>query len=318
MDRQRVSSSCIAGTQDRDQPTRRGVLAGVCPSWQGENHAGAIAVASSRALRSGSAGGCARLRRCRSSAGSAKATVAARDRARLPRAHIWFSSRRTRASHRRKNVIGLLAAKFCPTTRSRFLDRPAEKGESVRGHDLRCKARQTSGVEKPPVRLGLLSRSCYARHFGAQAVYVTVRPARHQQDEQSCDPCAANRFLRRNWKRRRAGKILFHARERRKIRWPDFFLGKSNRMDDYQAGRWYGPRPSNANSVFRRLYERFAKRSAKNVRLIAKRLRASRRRREPCLYRPRKQNRVCLRDEPNGAIAAAHRKSVAAGGHHLR
>src|SRR5206468_1484885 len=61
--RQRVCLAYVARTQDRSQPTRGRVLARVCSCGQRKSHACAVAVASSRALRSGSASRRARLRR---------------------------------------------------------------------------------------------------------------------------------------------------------------------------------------------------------------------------------------------------------------
>ncbi len=43
--------------------------------------------------------------------------------------------------HRWKNLIRLLATKFCPAAQSRSLDRLARKGESAHGDDLRCEKR---------------------------------------------------------------------------------------------------------------------------------------------------------------------------------
>ncbi len=71
----------------------------------------------------------------------ANTVVAARNRPRLSRPHLRVSSRRTRAPHRWKNLIRLLATKFCPAAQSRSLDRLARKGESAHGDDLRCEKR---------------------------------------------------------------------------------------------------------------------------------------------------------------------------------
>src|SRR3989441_6161051 len=83
-------------------------------------------------------------------------------------------------------------------------------------------------------------------------------------------------------------------------------------MDDHDARRRRGPHFSNTDSIFSRIYERFTKRSAKNIRPIRNFLRASRRRGQPRICRSREQNRIRVRHEPNGAIASAERKIVAA------
>ena len=75
------------------------------------------------------------------------------------------------------NAVGLLAGKFCPAARTRFLDRLAGKGECASGHDLRCQKRQAAGAGR------VLSRSCYTRYVGEKDVYLALWIECHQQDE---------------------------------------------------------------------------------------------------------------------------------------
>ena len=114
---------------------------------------------------------------------------------------------------------------------------------------------------KPPEPKQFYLDLNHARHAGAQNVHFPLRIARGQRDEQSLDPRAADCFLWRNRKRRGAGEILFHARERRRIRRPDISSHRETiAMDDNDTGRWHRPRLSNTDCVFRRLYERCAER----------------------------------------------------------
>ncbi len=47
-------------------------------------------------------------------------------------------------SQRVKDAVRLLAAKFCETAQSRFLDRPSDKGKFPRGNHVRCEKRQAA------------------------------------------------------------------------------------------------------------------------------------------------------------------------------
>ena len=76
-----------------------------------------------------------------------------------------------------KNAVRLLAGKFCPAARTRFLDRLAGKGEFASGHDLCCQKRQAARAGR------VLSRSCYARYVGEKDVYLALWIECHQQDE---------------------------------------------------------------------------------------------------------------------------------------
>ena len=75
------------------------------------------------------------------------------------------------------DVVGLLAGKFCPAARTRFLDRLAGKGEFASSHDLRRENWQAAGAST------ILSRPCYARYVGEKNLYVALWVECHQQDE---------------------------------------------------------------------------------------------------------------------------------------
>ena len=93
-----------------------------------------------------------------------------------------------------------------------------------------------------------------------------------------------------------------------------FFSARNNRMDDHGVGRWRGPRFSNTDRVFSRVYERSAKRRAKNVRTFTNSIRSPGGWRRQRLRRSRKQDRVRLRHESNGTTGIAERKIAALGG----
>src|SRR5207237_7364066 len=84
-------------------------------------------------------------------------------------------------------------------------------------------------------------------------------------------------------------------------------------MDDHNALRWNGPRFSNTDSVFSRLYERSTKRGAKNIRAVTERFRTPWCGRKPRFCRSRKQDFVRLCHESNGTIAPPKRKIAAIG-----
>src|SRR5438105_4003287 len=93
------------------------------------------------------------------------------------RAHVWISSRRAHATHNWKNAVGLLAGKFCPAARTRFLDRFAGRGEFASGHDLCCEKWQAARAS------AILSRPRYARYVSEKDLYVALWVERHKQDE---------------------------------------------------------------------------------------------------------------------------------------
>src|SRR5437764_1236055 len=90
---QRMSASPFAGTRSRVKASRRRILARVCASGQKRNHHRAIALPPGWIVRARYAGGRARLFRGHRGLGKAGATLAARDRARLSRAHLRISPR---------------------------------------------------------------------------------------------------------------------------------------------------------------------------------------------------------------------------------
>ena len=89
-------------------------------------------------------------------------------------------------------------------------------------------------------------------------------------------------------------------------------------MDDNDFIGRDRPRFSNPYGVLSWIYERFTTCCAKNVWTICDLLRSTRCRRKPRLCRPGKQDRLRVRDEPNGAISFAEREVVAIGRRDLR
>jgi CubicO group peptidase (beta-lactamase class C family) len=128
---------------------------------------------------------------------------------------------------------------------------------------------------------------------------------------------AADCFVRRDWERLGACEILFHARQRRRIRWADFLFSKNDRMDDNHIIRRHRPCFSNPDGILGRVYERLTRCSTHDVRTTRDILRTSRCGRQPRLCRSGKQNRVRLRNEPNGTIGSAEREIAAIGGRDL-
>ena len=77
-----------------------------------------------------------------------------------------------------------------------------------------------------------IAHGYHARTFGFLLDELVRRIARKTLADYWQDLGKTDCFLRWNRKRRGAGEVLFHARERWKMRWSDFLFGKNNRMDD--------------------------------------------------------------------------------------
>ena len=155
---------------------------------------------------------------------------------------------------------------------------------------------------------GTLARKTFTSPYGLNVISKMNDPAY---------PGAADCFVRRDWKRLGACKILFHARQRRRVRWADFLLCKNNRMDDNYIIRRHRPCFSNSDGILGRVYEGLTRCGTHDVRTIRDILRTSRCRRLPRLCRSGKQNRIRVRNEPNGTIGSAEREITAIGGRDL-
>ena len=155
---------------------------------------------------------------------------------------------------------------------------------------------------------GTLARKTFTSPYGLNVISKMNDPAY---------PGAADCFLRRDWERLGACEILFHARQRRRIGWADFLFTRNDRTDDNDIIRRHRPCFSNPDGILGRVYERLTRCSAQDVRTIRNILRTSRCGRQPRLCRSGKQNRIRLRDEPNGTIGSAEREIAAIGGRDL-
>src|SRR5204862_3185330 len=109
---------------------------------------------------------------------------------------------------------------------------------------------------------------------------------------------------------------LFHACERWLARRTTFLFTGNFALDDNETSRWNRPRVSNTNCIFRWLYERCAECETTNFRHVDG-FWTSWRGRQSCLRRSAKQNRFCLCDESDEAIAPAQREIIAACGREL-
>ena len=96
-----------------------------------------------------------------------------------------------------------------------------------------------------------------------------------------------------------------------------FFSPRNDRTNDNDIIRRRRPCFSNPDGILGRVYERLTRCNAQDVRTILEILRTSRCGRRPRLCRSGKQNRIRVRDEPDGTIGSAKREIAAIGGRDL-
>ena len=92
-----------------------------------------------------------------------------------------------------------------------------------------------------------------------------------------------------------------------------FLFTRNNRTNDNDIIRQRRPCFPNPDGILGRVHERLTRSSAQDVRTIRDILRTSRCRRRPRLCRSGKQNRIRVRNEPNGTIGSAEREIIAIG-----